>query len=417
VFFFQDVAYDTLKAILEYMYLGEVQISNDKLKDFIRIGEALQLRGLSNYPNFAVSDSFNFVVTNRWNDFQIIQDEDANESAAANDTESSNRKRSNTNEEQIQGNSDKRLRIISEASLANALNEEDDFDEVEEEVLPARVSNRIVTETHNIQPKAETMEFLEEAAQVIQQTTKQPQSITYMTMDSFTEKTVVNPQQVTRELEIFEDASELTVNRPFQNTYKQERANSNKRSTHWNTNQVSFPLDLLKLPPSNDKPSFRRRNVGRKSDRQRNKHIPNRHIPESTKCKQKLSGIQSKLLDTPILSGLRPRLLKRQQPPATHATHPQSHSRHLPHLPKTLQLWSLLETTLCIDTLDGIGGGRNEGWTGNDRRCQFLGQLELSKRRRFHSNTTAISWDCDSSIENTSKAKVMALLHKRKASW
>jgi hypothetical protein len=83
--------------------------------------------------------------------------------------------------------------------LANALNEEDDFDEVEEEVLPARVSNRIVTETHNIQPKAETMEFLEEAAQVIQQTTKQPQSITYMTMDSFTEKTVVNPQQVTRE--------------------------------------------------------------------------------------------------------------------------------------------------------------------------------------------------------------------------
>lgn len=48
------------------------------------------------------------------------------------------------------------------------------------------------------------MEFLEEAAQVIQQTqqqtTKQPQSITYMTMDSFTEKAVVNPQQVTREL-------------------------------------------------------------------------------------------------------------------------------------------------------------------------------------------------------------------------
>jgi hypothetical protein len=65
VFFFQDVAYDTLKAILEYMYLGEVQISNDKLKDFIRIGEALQLRGLSNYPNFAVSDSWEFVMMNR----------------------------------------------------------------------------------------------------------------------------------------------------------------------------------------------------------------------------------------------------------------------------------------------------------------------------------------------------------------
>jgi hypothetical protein len=27
------------------------------------------LRGLSNYPNFAVSDSWEFVMMNRWNDF------------------------------------------------------------------------------------------------------------------------------------------------------------------------------------------------------------------------------------------------------------------------------------------------------------------------------------------------------------
>ena len=188
------------------MYLGEVQISNDKLKDFIRIGEALQLRGLSNYPNFSVR--FDYFYTNQDpQNKKSFQDEDASE-ATVNDNDHNGRKRSSTNEDQIQANlpSEKRLRIISEASLGNALNEEEEFDEVEEEIIPNRASNRIVTESHNLQPKAETMEFLEEAAHVIQQTqqqsTKQPQSITYMTMDSFTEKTVVNPQQVTRELKI-----------------------------------------------------------------------------------------------------------------------------------------------------------------------------------------------------------------------
>jgi BTB/POZ domain len=43
VFFFHDISYDILKAILEYMYMGEVHITNENLKDFIRVAEALQV--------------------------------------------------------------------------------------------------------------------------------------------------------------------------------------------------------------------------------------------------------------------------------------------------------------------------------------------------------------------------------------
>ena len=46
-----DVKYDVLKAILEYMYLGEVQITNENLKEFIKIAEGLQIRGLSKENN------------------------------------------------------------------------------------------------------------------------------------------------------------------------------------------------------------------------------------------------------------------------------------------------------------------------------------------------------------------------------
>lgn len=115
------------------------------------------------------------------------------------------RKRTST-EDHIQTYSSttgKRLRIISEASLATALNEEDD--EIEEEMPPVRIVKR--NDSHNLQPKVESLEFLDEATHHIQQqSTKQTQNITYMNMDSFTEKTntVVNQQQqqatVTRKL-------------------------------------------------------------------------------------------------------------------------------------------------------------------------------------------------------------------------
>jgi hypothetical protein len=105
------------------------------------------------------------------------------------------RKRTNTADHiQTYSSSGKRLRIISEASLATALNEEED--EIEEEMPPVRIVKR--NDSHNLQPKVESLEFLDEAAQHIQQQSiKQPQNITYMNMDSFTEKTntVVNQQQ------------------------------------------------------------------------------------------------------------------------------------------------------------------------------------------------------------------------------
>lgn len=46
VFFFSDVKYEIMKALLEYMYMGEVHIQHDHLKDFIRTAEKLKVRGL-----------------------------------------------------------------------------------------------------------------------------------------------------------------------------------------------------------------------------------------------------------------------------------------------------------------------------------------------------------------------------------
>lgn len=46
VFFFSDVKYDIMKAVLDYMYIGEVHIQNECLKDFIRVAEKLKIRGL-----------------------------------------------------------------------------------------------------------------------------------------------------------------------------------------------------------------------------------------------------------------------------------------------------------------------------------------------------------------------------------
>jgi len=73
---------------------------------------------------------------------------------------------------------------------------------MEEEIQQVRVTRK-QSELQNVQPKLESLEFLEEATQHVQQVqqqpTKQPQNITYMNMDSFTEKatTVTNQQTAT----------------------------------------------------------------------------------------------------------------------------------------------------------------------------------------------------------------------------
>lgn len=193
IFFFHDISYDILKAILEYMYLGEVHITNDNLKEFIRVAEALQIRGLSKDTSTTVS-SAKSLNSSENNKHLLFQDEAFNDTEQLNLDENFGRKRSSNDDHQIQtySASGKRLRIISEASLATALNEEDE--ELEEEVQPVRVSKR---NESNLQPKVESLEFLDEAAQSIQQNnqqpTKQAQSITYMNMDSFTEKTATVP--------------------------------------------------------------------------------------------------------------------------------------------------------------------------------------------------------------------------------
>jgi BTB/POZ domain len=193
IFYFHDMSYEILKAIIEYMYLGEVHITNDNLKDFIKVAEALQIRGLS--KDTATTDELNINDAASGND---IQD----------DYTSVRRKHAGEHQliEQTFSSSNKRLRIISEASLGTALN--DDDDEMEEETQQPNIKR----DASNLQPKVESLEFLDEHIQQQQQqqqqqqhqqqqqqpsVTKQPQSITYMNMDTFTEKnsTVSNQQQ------------------------------------------------------------------------------------------------------------------------------------------------------------------------------------------------------------------------------
>lgn len=100
------------------------------------------------------------------------------------------------------------MRIVTNDSIE----EEDDEVEEEEGEIPIRRHKGSQMHTleaqQNVQPKIETLEFLEDPKQQIQQqTTKQQQSQTiptYCNMDSFTEKTnitltnrVTNDQQNT----------------------------------------------------------------------------------------------------------------------------------------------------------------------------------------------------------------------------
>lgn len=62
IFYMNNVKFDVLKAILEYMYLGEVHITNENLKDFIKTAEALQIRGLSKENSNVRIYSENFVL-------------------------------------------------------------------------------------------------------------------------------------------------------------------------------------------------------------------------------------------------------------------------------------------------------------------------------------------------------------------
>jgi hypothetical protein len=156
IFFFHDISYDILKAILEYMYLGEVHITNENLKDFIRVAEALQIRGLSK------------------------------DTATTDEEEENDRKRSN--DDHIFSSHGKKLKLINEGSIAHALNDDD----IEEEIHSRAQTKR---ETQSVQPKTESLEFLEDVQSIQQQQQamkQQPHNITYMNMDTFSEKAVAS---------------------------------------------------------------------------------------------------------------------------------------------------------------------------------------------------------------------------------
>jgi hypothetical protein len=152
IFFFHDISYDILKAILEYMYLGEVHITNENLKDFIRVAEALQIRGLSK------------------------------DTATTDEEEEIDRKRSN-DDHIFSAHGGKKLKLLNEGSIANALNDDDMDDEIHSRVQTKR-------EAQNVQPKTESLEFLEDVQSIQQQQSmkQQPHNITYMNMDTFSDK-------------------------------------------------------------------------------------------------------------------------------------------------------------------------------------------------------------------------------------
>lgn len=188
VFFFHDISYDILKAILEYMYMGEVHITNENLKDFIRVAEALQIRGLSK-------------------DTSTTEDTYADSNLPEIEEEAFVRKRTNADEHNLQTSSftpqGKRLRIISEqSSLANALNDDEDIsEEVQQPATTTRLHATIKRDSHNnVQPKVESLEFLEDAVPTHIQQAHQSlakQNVTYMNIENFTTATTTDKNNPT----------------------------------------------------------------------------------------------------------------------------------------------------------------------------------------------------------------------------
>jgi hypothetical protein len=132
------------------MYLGEVHITNENLKDFIRVAEALQIRGLSK-DTTTTDDSY---------------------------TET-------TSEGEHQN---KRFRILTEATLAAALHEDEEMDEEIEAVRRQHITKKEV-QGSTVEPKVENLEFMEDiqhqnSASASATTSSKPQNITFMNMHS-----------------------------------------------------------------------------------------------------------------------------------------------------------------------------------------------------------------------------------------
>lgn len=47
IVFLKDVSYSALSNLLQFMYQGEVKVSQDELTNFIKVAEALKIKGLT----------------------------------------------------------------------------------------------------------------------------------------------------------------------------------------------------------------------------------------------------------------------------------------------------------------------------------------------------------------------------------
>nr|CAI5858119.1 unnamed protein product [Callosobruchus analis] len=58
IVFMKDVSYEALSDLLQFMYQGEVQVSQENLTTFIKTAEALQIKGLTADGNVSIYLAF-----------------------------------------------------------------------------------------------------------------------------------------------------------------------------------------------------------------------------------------------------------------------------------------------------------------------------------------------------------------------
>lgn len=62
MFFINGVKGDVLRAILDFMYMGEVHINNEDLIDFIEMAEQFKIRGVTKENSVRIFSSHHFIV-------------------------------------------------------------------------------------------------------------------------------------------------------------------------------------------------------------------------------------------------------------------------------------------------------------------------------------------------------------------
>jgi hypothetical protein len=205
-----EVKFEILKAILEYMYLGEVHLSNENLKEFIKTAESLQIRGLTSKDSSQQEQTVG--------DNEVEQDEEEEEEVEEEDEEVQVRTADDLvifdeycRKRQYATN-DSNLKKVKIAKLDTEVNATTVLTEKVIESTECNLSSdsgqqqdqnlsTSSTQLSNNSSKQVEMkiEMLEEYAQQAQQQQQQQSSPTYCNMDSFGNKSdgksVVDPNR------------------------------------------------------------------------------------------------------------------------------------------------------------------------------------------------------------------------------